>query len=110
MSVTPITAEEVNERINQGEKVTFVDTRLRGELPSHEARLPRAVHAPVDEADQHLRDVSRDHLAVTYGEDENESSAVEVAELMDERGFKEVHPLEGGLKAWREKGLPIERH
>lgn len=30
-----------------------------------------------------------------------------VATLMQERGFKEVNNLKGGMKAWKEEGLPV---
>jgi 3-mercaptopyruvate sulfurtransferase SseA len=32
-----------------------------------------------------------------------------VALLLHRRGIKRVRPLRGGLEAWREAGLPLER-
>lgn len=109
MGVTQITAEEVNERINSGEQVTFVDTRPRSEFPSPEIRLPMAVRAPADEAEEHLRDINKQHLTVTYDDQPDQSHSAQVAELLDKRGFREARPLAGGMRAWQEQGLPIER-
>jgi rhodanese-related sulfurtransferase len=110
MAVSAITAEEVNERINRGERVTFVDTRPRSEAASPDVRLPASIRAPADEADQHMRDVNKDHLAVTYDDDPDQSYSRPVAELFNKHGFREARPLAGGIKAWQEKGLPVERH
>jgi len=32
-----------------------------------------------------------------------------VAQTLAEHGFHNVHPLYGGLNAWREAGYPVER-
>lgn len=108
MSVSKIAAEDVNERLNSGEKVMFVDTRPREIYTSDEAKLPGAIHVPVDEAEKHIRDVNRNRLVVTYGEGDDEGISTQVAELLEQHGFKDVHPLAGGMKAWREVGLPVE--
>jgi rhodanese-related sulfurtransferase len=31
-----------------------------------------------------------------------------VAQVLEEHGFKEVHPLIGGFDAWRKAALPVE--
>jgi rhodanese-related sulfurtransferase len=32
-----------------------------------------------------------------------------VAQVFEEHGFKEAHPLIGGYDAWKQAGLPVER-
>jgi rhodanese-related sulfurtransferase len=107
---SPITPQEVNERINRGERVLLWTPAPRDEVPSPEVRLPAAVRAPADEADQHMRDINRDRLAVLYDEEPDQSYSKQVAELFDKHGFKEARPLAGGMKAWRDEGFPVERH
>jgi hypothetical protein len=110
MPVSPITASEVNERINRGERVTLVDTRPHSRVASPDVRLPNAVRAPADEAAQHITDVNREYLAVTYDDEPDHCYSKQVAEMLDKHGFREARPLEGGMKAWRDQGLPVERH
>jgi len=31
-----------------------------------------------------------------------------VAQVLEEHGFKEAHPLIGGYDAWKDAGLPVE--
>lgn len=110
MSVSKVAAKEINSRISQGEKVMFVDTRPRANLPSHSEKLPGAVHVPHDEAAKHIADVNRDCTVVTYGEGPNEEEeSVSVANLLKEHGFENVRFLGGGIQAWKQNGLPIER-
>jgi 3-mercaptopyruvate sulfurtransferase SseA len=32
-----------------------------------------------------------------------------MARLLNDKGYKEVWPLEGGFDAWYERGFPVER-
>jgi rhodanese-related sulfurtransferase len=32
----------------------------------------------------------------------------QIAKILDDMGFQEVYSLEGGVKAWKEAGLPVE--
>lgn len=108
MIITTISAKEVNERLNRGDKVMFVDTRPREEFTSEGTTLPGAIHIPANEAEEHIRDVNRDRLVVTYGAGADDMGSVKVAEVLGEHGFEDVHPLAGGMRAWREIDLPVE--
>lgn len=109
MSTSGISVEEVKDRMTRGEKIMFVDTRPRSDANQKEEQLPRAIHVPVDEADKHIRDINRDHLVVTYDRGPDDDASHRVAELLDQHGFAEVHPLIGGIHSWREKGMPLEQ-
>ena len=61
-----VTAEEIIERMNRGEEVYFVDTRNPQAWADADTRLPGAVRVPADAVDQHLADMPRDRMIVTY--------------------------------------------
>ena len=61
----------------------------------------------------YVRDISevkagvRDEVVV-YCDCPNDASAATVAKKLKALGFRHVRPLEGGITAWRAKGLPVE--
>jgi len=66
MDVSRITIDEVNERMQRGEKVQFVDSRNPKAWGEADTRLPGAIRVPADEAEKHIANVGRDRLVVTY--------------------------------------------
>lgn len=61
-----VAAEEVIERMNRGEDVYFVDTRNPRAWAGADTKLPGAVRVPADAVEQHLADMPRDRMIVTY--------------------------------------------
>ena len=61
-----ITAEEVLKRMNRGEDLYFVDTRNPVAWSDADTKLPGAVRVPADAVEQHLADMPRDRMIVTY--------------------------------------------
>ena len=66
MATARITPQEVNERMNHGEDVQFVDSRNPQAWSAAKTKLPGAVRVPADELEKHIADVRRDRLVVTY--------------------------------------------
>ena len=66
MSPTPITPAEVKELRDGGDRIVFVDARNPVAWSSSKVKLPGAIRVPVDEADDHLREIPRDGMVVTY--------------------------------------------
>jgi membrane protein DedA with SNARE-associated domain/rhodanese-related sulfurtransferase len=89
-----------------GENVVLVDVRTK-KLWEQE-RIPGALSfdaAQWDGADDHPH---RDATIVVYCDCPAEASAVVVARALREKGFRAVHPLGGGLEAWRQAGFKLE--
>ena len=61
-----ISASDVIERMNRGEEVYFVDARNPQAWANADTRLPGAVRVPVDAIEQHLADIPRNRMIVTY--------------------------------------------
>ena len=66
MEATRVTTDEVKERMDRGEQFTFVDTRNPQAWGEAESKLPGAVRVPADELEQHLGEIPRDRVAITY--------------------------------------------
>lgn len=66
MAVSKITAQEVDERMNRGEAIQFVDTRAPKVWNEADTKLPGAVRVPPNEPEKHIANVGRDRLVVTY--------------------------------------------
>ena len=61
-----VSAEDVLDRINRGEGVSFVDTRNPVAWGEADTKLPGAVRVPADAVESHLADMPRDRMIVTY--------------------------------------------
>jgi len=107
--LTPrVTADEVLERLERGERIAFVDARRDEEWRSSGETLPGALRLSPEEQNATLPLIPPDRAVITYCTCAHEASAAKVAELLLARGYDDVHPLHGGLRAWREAGGPLE--
>jgi rhodanese-related sulfurtransferase len=91
-----------------GEAPLIVDVRSPTALTLEPRRIPGAVHVPLLQVEQHLRDFPRDREIVAYCTCPNEASAAQVAKLLMNNGFRKVRPLYGGLDAWIAAGYAVD--
>ena len=66
MTPQPLTATEAKQMFDSGQPVVFVDARNPAAWQSAQEKLPRAVRIPVDEVRQHLDELPRGALPITY--------------------------------------------
>lgn len=66
MEATRITTDEVRERLDRGEKFTFVDTRNPTAWGESDKKLPNALRIPADELAQHLDEIPKNRAVITY--------------------------------------------
>ena len=66
MDVERISAGELKQRMDAGEKIQFVDTRNPQAWGEAQSKAPRAIRVPMSEAEQHLSEIPKDRLVVTY--------------------------------------------
>lgn len=99
-----ISPRELDELLRSGSPVALLDVRgtqrrmQSGWIPgSIDARDVDASQLPLDPAAE----------VVIYCDCPNDASAAVAAAKLKARGFREVHPLAGGIDAWRAAGLPI---
>jgi len=86
----------------------IVDVRSATAVQLEPRRIPGAVHIPLMDVQQHLRDLPPDRDIISYCTCPNEASAAQVAKILMDNGFKRVRPLHGGLDAWIAAGYTVE--
>lgn len=103
-----INVDELYKLMGAGEAPLIVDVRSPTALTLDPRRIPGALHVPLLEVEQHLRDFPRDREIVAYCTCPNEASAAQVAKLLMNSGFRKVRPLYGGLDAWIAAGYAVD--
>jgi membrane protein DedA with SNARE-associated domain/rhodanese-related sulfurtransferase len=103
-----IDAEELYKLMGADLAPLIVDVRSATALTLDPRRIPGALHVPMLEVQQHLRDTPRDREIVAYCTCPNEASAAQVAKLLMNGGFRKVRPLYGGLDAWIAAGYAVD--
>jgi membrane protein DedA with SNARE-associated domain/rhodanese-related sulfurtransferase len=86
----------------------IVDVRSPTAVSLDPRRIPGALHVPLHDVAQYLKDLPRDREVISYCTCPNEASAAQVAKMLMSQGFKKVRPLHGGLDAWVAAGHTIE--
>ena len=68
MSENPskLTVAQVHELINDGQPVTFIDSRNPIAWGSSRVKLPGAVRVPIDQVERHLAALPRDRRLIVY--------------------------------------------
>lgn len=108
LEATRVTADEVLARLDRDEPIAFVDARREDEWRQSEWKLPGAARLAPDGDDETLPLIRPGRSVVTYCTCPHEASAAKIAELLIARGYEDVHPLYGGMDAWRQVGGPLE--
>jgi membrane protein DedA with SNARE-associated domain/rhodanese-related sulfurtransferase len=103
-----ISVSQLYELMDAGAAPLIVDVRSSTALGLDPRRIPGAIHIPLLEVEQYVRDLPRDREVVAYCTCPNEASAAQVAKLLMKNGFKKVRPLYGGLDAWVEAGYAVD--
>lgn len=63
---SPLTVADVNELIDQGQPIAFIDSRNPIAWGSSKVRLPGALRIPIDEVERHLPALPRDRRLIVY--------------------------------------------
>ena len=66
MEATRVTVDEVKERMDRGEKFTFVDTRNPKAWGEATTKLPNAIRVPAEEVQERIDEIPHDRTIITY--------------------------------------------
>ncbi len=66
MEATRVTVDEVRQRMDRGEKFTFVDTRNPKAWAEANTKLPGAIRIPAEDVEDHLNEIPHDRSVITY--------------------------------------------
>jgi membrane protein DedA with SNARE-associated domain/rhodanese-related sulfurtransferase len=108
LSMARITVDELYTLVESGGQPVILDVRTHTARGLEPRWIPSAIHAPVAEIEQRLRELPRDREVIVYCTCPNEASAALVAKQLMRHGFKRVRPLHGGLDAWIAAGHAVE--
>ena len=105
--VRECTAAEINARRERGEQFHFIDVREDGEFSADRAAGARHIGRGVLERDIETLIPDRDAEIVLYCGGGYRSALA--AESLGKMGYRNVWSMDGGIRAWREAGYPLER-
>jgi len=100
-----ILPEQLKLAIDNGYPVTIIDTR--SENLFSQGHIPKAMNIPLKDLESKKEDIPLMEEIIVYGDSEllDFQSGVKLYDL----GFLATYTIEGGLRAWQEKGFPIEK-
>jgi len=98
---------DVRVRLDRGERFHFVDVREDGEFAVDRAAGARHIGRGVLERDVEVLIPDKDAAIVLYCGGGYRSALA--ADNLRKMGYTNVVSMDGGLRAWREAGYPIEK-
>ena len=99
MAVPEISVQELKRRMDAGEPLQLLDVREPWEVAI--ASLPGALHIPLQQLPQRLKELSGDGQLVAMCKSGGRSRRA--AQFLQSAGFPKVENLTGGIDAWREE-------
>jgi rhodanese-related sulfurtransferase len=109
LDIGRITPEELKAKMDAHEKILIFDTRNRLDRNTDPVRIPGAFHILPEHIDFQPEDLSFDWEIIVYCTCPNEATSARAALQLQSMGLAHARPLRGGLDAWRELNLPVER-
>lgn len=103
-ALEPITRDELEERLRQGE-TTVIDVRPRDEYEA--GHVPGARNMPLEDLERRIGELDPDTEVVAYCRGRYCVFSFEAVSLLRKRGFS-ARRLEDGLPQWRVAGFPVE--
>lgn len=100
----PIPREELLSRVRDG-LVTVLDVRPAIEYAA--GHVPGAINIPLDELENRLNELGKDHEIVAYCRGPHCVLAFDAVERLRKKGLK-ARRMEDGYPEWKTAGLPVE--
>ena len=99
-----VTAAEVHDRLAQRDGLAVVDVRQVHEWNA--GHIPGAVHGEAGQLQEQQLELRPDQpIAVHCGHHDRAATGLA---LLERRGFRNLHLIEGGISAWKTAGYPTE--
>jgi rhodanese-related sulfurtransferase len=97
---------EATRLMNQG---TSLVLDVRDEKDYAAGHLPRARHMPLKELEARVGEITRFKEKPVLVTDKGGSRAGAACKFLRAQGFKNVYQLKGGVAAWQQASLPVEK-
>ena len=106
-SIQECTPQDVRDRQQKGEPFHFLDVREDAEYAADHAAGARHIGRGILERDIETAIPDRNAPIVLYCGGGFRSALA--AESLQKMGYRNVISMDGGMRAWREAGYPVER-
>ena len=87
-------------------KAVFVDPRTPADFRTE--HIPGAINVPYEDLTEDYTILKEYDVVIVYGSDYNDPRALGYSKSLIELGHKDVRTLNGGLRAWKADGNPVE--
>jgi len=101
-SITNVTADEVYKMLSSNKDYFILDVRSKEEFDS--GHIEGAYLLPVSELENRLAELPQDKPIIVYCRSGSRSTSA--ANILLEKGFKEIFNMTGGITEWQSKGFP----
>jgi rhodanese-related sulfurtransferase len=105
--VKECTIADVKARLDRGERFHFIDVREDNEFAADRAQGARHIGRGVLERDVETLIPEKNGLIVLYCGGGFRSALA--ADNLQKMGYTNVISMDGGMRAWREAGYPVEK-
>ncbi|HEX7348510.1 MAG TPA: VTT domain-containing protein [Rhodanobacteraceae bacterium] len=115
LQIARITPAELNQMLIANRRPLILDVRSRTSRELDPRIIEGAELAAAEDVAQAVRTIPLDRAIVSYCSCPHEATSAKVATTLQRRGYRDVHPLLGGLPAWvaagyRSSPLPARGH
>lgn len=97
------TVQEINQLLSSGGECQVIDVREFSEFNSE--RIADAQLMPLSNFEKHAAEI--DHTKPVYLMCRSGNRAKQAAEKLKNKGFTDIHVIEGGMAAWSGANLPV---
>ena len=96
--------------IESGKSIALIDVRTKGDYDTSPLKLPGAQRLSPEEVDAGRVDLTAEktQILVAYDTSPEEATSARVAQVLRQRGWRDVRILKGGLGGWTNARLPVE--
>ena len=108
LRVSRISVDDLKADLDRGARPFIVDLRHMLEFVVDPRTVPTAVRISPDELPARNAEIPRDREIVLYCTCPSEATSAKVAMDLKNIGISKVRPLQGGLKAWQDRGYPMD--
>ena len=103
-----ITAVELKRRLDAGDRLVIVDLRMALDIETAPYGIPGAYRIAPETLQHPHHLIPPDSEVVFYCAEPREATSARMALRLASNGFKNIHPLSGGLEDWRQAGFALE--
>jgi membrane protein DedA with SNARE-associated domain/rhodanese-related sulfurtransferase len=102
-----ISATELKRRMDAGDPLVIVDLRTVLDLEAAPYGIPGARWFTPETLRHPHKLIPRGSELIFYCEEPREATSARTALRLSSHGFKDIHPLSGGLEGWRQAGFAV---